>query len=60
MEAIHKHIKIDKYINNVVEKKKKEIQCVLKKLLFKTVIVFTSVYFESYCKIPAWSNKSIL
>ena len=28
-------------------------------LLVKTIIVFTSIYFESYCKIPARSNKSI-
>ena len=35
-------------------------QYVLKKLLFKAIIVFTSIYFESYCKIPARSNKSIL
>ena len=32
----------------------------LKKQLFKTIIVFTSIYFESYRKIPARSNKSIL
>ena len=29
-------------------------QYVLKKLLFNTIIVFTSIYLESYCKIPAW------
>ena len=29
-------------------------------LLFKAIIVFTSIYFESYCKIPARSNKSVL
>ena len=29
-------------------------------LLFKTIIVFTSIYFESYCKIPAQSTKSKL
>ena len=28
-------------------------QYVLKKLLFNTIIVFTSIYVESYCKIPA-------
>ena len=33
-------------------KKKIEIHYVLKKLLVKTIIVFTSVYFEPYCKIP--------
>ena len=37
-----------------------KIQYVFKKLLLKTIIVFTGVYFESYCKIPARSNKSIL
>ena len=25
----------------------------LKKLLVKTIIIFTSIYFESYCNIPA-------
>ena len=25
-----------------------------------TIIVVTKIYFESYCKIPARSNKSIL
>ena len=29
-------------------------------MLFTAIIVFTGVYFESYCKIPARSNKSIL
>ena len=29
-------------------------------MLAKTIIVFTSIYFESCCKISAWSNKSIL
>ena len=42
-------------VNNVMKK-----SSALKKLLFKTIIVFTSIYFESYCKIPARSNKSIL
>ena len=28
--------------------------------LIKINIVFTSIYFESYFKIPARSNKSIL
>ena len=37
-----------------------KIQYVLKKLLVKTITVFTGIYFESYCKIPARSNKSIL
>ena len=32
----------------------------LKTLLFKTVIVFTIIYFKSYCKIPALSSKSVL
>ena len=40
--------------------KKIKIQYVLKKLLFKAIIVFTNIYFESYCKIPAQSNKSVL
>ena len=35
-------------------------QYVFKKLLFKAIIAFTSIYFESYCKILARSNKSIL
>ena len=26
---------------------------VLKKFLFKAIIVLTGIYFESYCKIPA-------
>ena len=39
---------------------KKQRTVCLKKLLVKTIIVFTSIYFESYCKIPARSNKSIL
>ena len=42
------------------DENKIKIQYVFKKLLFKTIIVFTGVYFESYCKIPARSNKSIL
>ena len=29
-------------------------------MLVKTIIVFTSIYFESCYKIAAWSNKSIL
>ena len=36
------------------------MQYVLKKLLVKAIIVFTSIYFGLYCKIPAQSNKSIL
>ena len=32
---------------------------VLKRLLVKTIIVFTSIYFEPYCKIPSQSNQSI-
>ena len=36
-----------------------KIQHVFKELLLKTIIVFTSIYFESDCKIPAGSNKSI-
>ena len=39
--------------------KKIKIPYVLKKLLVKTIIVFTSIYFESCCEIPAQSNKSI-
>ena len=31
----------------------------LKKMLVKKIIVFTSIYFEPYCKIPARFNKSI-
>ena len=31
----------------------------LKKLLVKTIIVLTSIYFEPYCKIPGRSNKSL-
>ena len=42
-------------VNNVMKK-----SYVLKELLFKTIIVFTSIYFESYCKIPARSNKSVI
>ena len=37
-----------------------KIQYVSKKLLFKEILVFTSIYFKSYCKIPARSNKSML
>ena len=44
-------------VNNVIKKIK--IQYILKKLLVKAIIVFTSFYFESYRKIPARSNKSI-
>ena len=39
MEAIHKHIKIDKYINNVVEKKKKRNTVCLKEVAIQ----------DSYC-----------
>ena len=39
---------------------KKEFTVCLKKFLVKTIIVFTSINFESYFKIPAQSNKSIL
>ena len=39
---------------------KKKCTVCLNKLLVKTIIVFTCIYFESYCKIPARSNKSIL
>ena len=46
-------------VNNVL-KKKIRIHYVLKKLLVNTTIAFTSIYFESYYKIPARSNKSIL
>ena len=38
---------------------KKECIVCLKKLPAKTIIVNTSIYFESYCKIAARSNKSI-
>ena len=31
----------------------------LKILLVNVITVFTSIYYESYCKIPARSNKSI-
>ena len=44
-------------VNNVMKKNK--IQYVLKMLLFKTIIYFSSIYFESHCKIPAQSNKSV-
>ena len=43
-------------VNNVM---KKNFLC-LKKLLVKTIIVLTSIYSGSYCKIPSRSNKSIL
>ena len=33
---------------------------VFKKFLFKRIIVFTSNYFESYPKVLARSNKSVL
>ena len=36
------------------------VASVLKKLLVWIVIVFTRIYFESYCKMPTRSNKSIL
>ena len=38
----------------------KLVHTVFKKLLIKTIIVFTIIYFESYCTIPARSSKSIL
>ena len=37
-----------------------KIQYVFKKLLVKTMIVFISIYFESYCKTLAWYNKKIM
>ena len=40
--------------------KKIKMQYVFKKLLFKTIIVFTSIYFAPYRKIPVWSNKLTL
>ena len=42
------------------QRDEKNQNMLLKKLLFKTIIHFTSIYFKSYCKIPARSNKSIL
>ena len=42
------------------DEKKIKIQYVFEKSLFKAIIVFTSIYFESYCKIPARSNTLIL
>ena len=41
------------------QRDEKKILC-LKKLLVKTIIVLTSIYSGSYCKIPSRSNKSIL
>ena len=43
------------------QRDEKKTQYVFKKLLVKTIIVFTSIYFDSYCKIPARSsNKSLI
>ena len=51
------HLKIVSYnlhVNSVTKKIK--IQYVLKKLLVKVIIVFISIYFQSYWKITARSN----
>ena len=48
----------EKLMYKNVMKKNQNTVC-LKKLLVKTTIVFTSIYFELYCKIPGRPNKSI-
>ena len=48
----------EKLMYKNVMKKNQNTVC-LKKVLVKTTIVFTSIYFELYCKIPGRTNKSI-
>ena len=48
----------EKLMYKNVMKKNQNTVC-LKKVLVKTTIAFTSIYFELYCKIPGRTNKSI-
>ena len=49
----------EKLMYNIVIKKIK-IQYTLKKVLVKTIIIFTSISFESYCQIPAPANNETI
>ena len=48
-------------LNNVMKKKKKWNKIkhsMSKEIVSQAIIAFTFIYFGSYRKIPAWSNKS--